>query len=98
MKRHFISFLLIFLFQQAAGQEYYLLVGTYDSPKSEGIYVYKFNSNDGSVKEISHVKTSNPSFLAISVNKKYVYSVNETGDSTGKGGGVSSFSFNKKTG
>ncbi|HMK26641.1 MAG TPA: lactonase family protein [Chitinophagaceae bacterium] len=98
MKKHFISFLLIFLLLRATGQEYYLLVGTYDSPKSEGIYVYKFNSKDGSVREISHVKTSNPSFLAIPVNQKYVYSVNETGDSTGKGGGVSSFSFNKKTG
>jgi 6-phosphogluconolactonase len=98
MKRHFFSFLLIFLLQQAAGQEHYLLVGTYDSPKSEGIYVYKFNSNDGSVKEISHVKTSNPSFLAVSDNQKFVFAVNETGDSTGKGGGVISFSFNKKTG
>lgn len=80
------------------GQEHYLVVGTYDSPKSEGIYVYKFNSNDGTAKEISHVKTANPSFLAISPNQQYVYAVNETADSTGKGGGVTSFSFNKKTG
>ncbi len=90
----FCSF--IFLFSTA--QESYLLVGTYDSPKSEGIYVYKFNSSDGSAKEISHVKTSNPSFLAISPNEKYVYAVNENADSTGKGGRVSSFSFDKKTG
>ena len=86
----------VFLFCRA--QESYLLVGTYDSPKSEGIYVYKFNSIDGSVKEISHIKTSNPSFLAISPNEKYVYAVNETADSTGKGGRVSSFSFDKKQG
>jgi 6-phosphogluconolactonase len=98
MKRHFISFFLVFLLLQAAAQEHYLLVGTYDSPKSEGIYVYKFNSTDGSVKEISHVKTSNPSFLAVAGNQKYIYAVSENGDSTGKGGGVISFSFNKKTG
>jgi hypothetical protein len=33
--------------------------------KAKGSNVYRFNSNDGSVKEISHVKTSNPSFLAV---------------------------------
>ena len=98
MKRYFISFLLIFLLLQVAGQEHYLLAGTYDSPNSEGIYVYKFNSSDGSVKEVSHVKTPNPSFLAVSCNQKYVYAVNETADSTGRGGGVTSFSFNKKNG
>ncbi|HEY6062357.1 MAG TPA: lactonase family protein [Chitinophagaceae bacterium] len=98
MKRQFISFLLIFLLLEAAGQEHYLLVGTYDSPKSEGIYVYKFNSTNGSVKEVSHIKTPNPSFLAISGDQKFVYAVNETADSSGRGGGVTSFSFNKKTG
>jgi 6-phosphogluconolactonase len=98
MKRCFISFLLLFLLLRVNGQVHYLFIGTYDSPKSEGIYVYTFNSNDGTVKEISHIKTSNPSFLAVSGNQKYIYAVNETGDSTGKGGGVSSFSFNKKTG
>jgi len=87
---------LVFLF--AAAQDSYLVVGTYDSPKSEGIYVYRFNSTNGTAKEVSHIKTSNPSFLTISPNQKYVYAVNENADSTGRGGGVSSFSFNKKTG
>jgi len=94
-----IVFLLCSLFfYPTLAQENYLLVGTYDSPKSEGIYVYKFNSSDGSAKEISHVKTSNPSFLAVSPDEKYVYAVNEMADSTGKGGRVSSFSFDQKTG
>lgn len=97
MKRHFLLFFLVFWLLPAAAQEHYLLVGTYDSPKSEGIYVYKFNSTDGSVKEISHVKTSNPSFLAVAGNQKYIYAVSESGN-TAKGGGVISFSFNKKTG
>ena len=98
MKRSLIYFLLVILSLQAVGQEHYLIVGTYDSPKSEGIYVYKFNSYDGSVKEVSHIKTPNPSFLAVSGNQKFVYAVNENADSTGKGGGVTSFSFNKKNG
>lgn len=79
-------------------QENYLLVGTYNSPKSEGIYVFRFNSNDGSFAPVSSVKTSNPSFLAISPDEKYVYAVNEKGDSTNKGGVICSFSFDKKTG
>lgn len=98
MKRYFISFLLIFLSLQSAGQEHFLLAGTYDSPKSEGIYVYKFNSNDGSVKEISHVKTSNPSFVAVSPDERFVYAVHETAPQDGKGGDIATFAFNKETG
>jgi 6-phosphogluconolactonase len=98
MNRCLASFILIFLTPFAIGQDHYLLVGTYDSPKSEGIYVYKFNSNDGSVKKVSHTKTPNPSFLAVSPDQKFVYAVNETADSTGKGGGITSFSFNKNDG
>lgn len=93
-----LSLLLILVAGRLSAQEYYMLVGTYDSPKSEGIYVYKFSSSDGTVKELNHVKTSNPSFLAVSPDKKYVYAVNEINDSSGKGGRVSSFSFNNKTG
>jgi 6-phosphogluconolactonase len=98
------SILLTFLFGTAAAQtvpvreDQYLIVGTYDSPTSEGVYVYKFNSANGSAKEVSHIKSSNPSFLAVSPNKKYVYAVNENADSTGRGGSVTSFSFNKKNG
>jgi 6-phosphogluconolactonase len=90
--------LLSFVFNYTNAQDYYLLVGTYDSPKSEGIYVYSFNKRDGSAKEISHVKTANPSYLAVSPNQKYVYAVNENADSTGTGGGVTAFILNKKSG
>lgn len=93
-----LTLLATFFVFSIKAQNTYLLVGTYDSPKSEGIYVYSFNSKDGSAKVVSHIKTSNPSFLAISPNQKYVYAVNENADSTGKGGGVSSFAFDKKEG
>ena len=79
-------------------QEHYMIVGTYDSPKSEGIYVYKFNSADGSVKEISHVKNPNPSFVAVSPNERFVYAVHETAPRDGKGGDIAAFAFNKETG
>lgn len=79
-------------------QDYYLLVGTYNSSESEGIYVFKFNSSNGKAEAVSHTKTSNPSFLTVSSNQKLVYAVNENADSAGKGGAVSSFRFDNKTG
>ncbi len=98
MKNKITLLFCLLTFLYAGAQESYLLVGTYDSPKSEGIYVFTFNSSTGSSKEISHVKTSNPSFLAISPDEKYVYAVNEKGDSTGKAGKIVSYSFDRKTG
>ena len=80
-----------------APNEKYMIVGTYTGGKSEGIYVYRFNTTDGSSQEVSHIKSSNPSYLAISSNKKFVYAVNENHDND-NGGQVSAFSFDKKTG
>lgn len=93
-----LSLFISLCFSTTQAQNYYMLVGTYDSPKSEGIYVYDFNSTAGTAKEISHVKTSNPSFLAVSKNNNFVYAINENADKNNKGGGVSSFSFNNKLG
>jgi 6-phosphogluconolactonase len=73
--------------------DHYLLAGTYTSGKSEGIYIYKFNTATGESKLISAAKTSNPSFLAVSPDQKYVYAVNENAP-----GAVTSFSFDKPTG
>lgn len=76
-------------------QEKTLLVGTYTGKKSEGIYVYKFNTSTGEMKKVSSTFTENPSYLALSPDKKFLYSVNENGD--GKGG-VSAFSFDDASG
>ena len=81
--------------QVVTAQEKYLLVGTYTGKKSEGIYVYKFNTSTGEMKKVSSVKTENPSYLAVSNDKKFVYSVNENGNDKGA---VSAFSFDESTG
>ncbi len=82
----------------AFAQEHdYLLVGTYTTGKSKGIYVYDFNSKDGSVKIVDSAKTPNPSFLAVSPNQKFVYAVFEEGQNQG-GGKVASFRFDKSAG
>lgn len=77
--------------------EYYLITGTYTGEKSKGIYVHTFNTEDGSFKEISHVETPNPTFLAVSADEKFVYAVNEISDND-NGGFVNTYSFDKQTG
>ncbi len=98
MKNIFISAIVAIALLFPAAKENYLIVGTYTGGKSEGVYVYKFNSTDGSYKEVSHIKTSNPSYVAVSPNQKFVYAVHEDAASNGKGGEISAFAFNKKTG
>ena len=97
MKNLLLIFALPFMLFPDNPKENYLIVGTYTGGKSEGIYVYKFNSEDGSFKEVSHVKTSNPSFVTVSPDEKFVYAVHEDGKN-GNGGEVSAFSFNKENG
>lgn len=91
-------FILFFTVRFTVAQQYYMLAGTYDSPQSEGIYVYKFNSDSGTLQPVSMVKVSNPSYLTVSPDKKYIYAVGETGGPSGKEGRVHSFGFNKKNG
>jgi 6-phosphogluconolactonase len=81
----------------AQKKENYLLIGTYTGAKSQGIYVYRFNSLTGDFDSVSMIKTSNPSFLAVSPDQKFVYAVHENANN-GKGGEVAAFSFNKEDG
>lgn len=73
----------------------YLLAGTYTTGGSEGIYVYQFDTISGHSEYISMVKVTNPSYLTVSKDEKYVYSVSETADGTAS---ANAFSFNKGNG
>ena len=87
------------LLTSAQNNEIYMLVGTYTSPgKSEGIYVYKFNTLTGESTPVSSAPIQNPSYLSISPNEKYVYAVQEVDAKVPGGGKVSSFTFNKADG
>lgn len=83
--------------QSDSSRYFHLIVGTYTSGKSEGIYVYRFDSKTG---ELNHTYTAkgveNPSFIALSPDAKYLYAVNEV--SGEKEGSVSAFRFNQQTG
>ena len=98
MKYFIILFVLLSVRVASAQQKdktYNLFVGTYTQPgKSDGIYVYTFNSSTGELTTKSKITDiKNPSFLAISHDRKHVYSVNEMSEGT-----VSAFSFNSQTG
>ncbi|MEP7280296.1 MAG: lactonase family protein [Bacteroidota bacterium] len=78
-------------------QKSYLLIGTYTGGKSEGIYVYDFNSLTGDAVYRSKIKAPNPSYLTVSPNEQHVYAAFEQGSRNG-GGKVGAYSFDKKTG
>jgi 6-phosphogluconolactonase (cycloisomerase 2 family) len=73
----------------------YMLVGTYTSGASEGIYVYRLDEETGAAEYVSEAKAVNPSYLAVSANERYVYSVGESGRNEAV---AYAFSFDKKTG
>lgn len=81
-------------------REMLLYVGTYTAKESEGIYVYKFDAETGSLSKLHVVKpVEQPSFLAIDKNRKFLYAVNETEDYEGKkSGAVSAFAIDRETG
>ena len=71
--------------------DYYLYTGTYTRKGSEGIYVHQFNSKTGDFKLISIAKgVTNPSFLAVSPDQNFLYSL-----SGSKGDSVKAFSIQK---
>lgn len=69
---------------------YKLLVGTYNTDKSEGIYALTLDKNGRAISKTLLAKTDNPSFLAFSPDRKQVYAVNESAES-----GVTAFGFDK---
>ena len=78
-------------------QDVTLFIGTYTGTGSKGIYVYRFNTTTGKATWVSNTDSViNPSYLAVSNNGKFVYSVTESG---GKfPGKISAFAFNETTG
>jgi 6-phosphogluconolactonase len=84
--------------QSAEPGKYWVFVGTYTNGKSKGIYRMTLDTASGKLSEpVLAAEVSNPSFLAVHPTKKYLYAVNE-GPGPGKGGGVTAFALDPKTG
>ncbi|TNJ45289.1 lactonase family protein [Tamlana fucoidanivorans] len=72
------SFILSFVFLTSNSQDIPLYIGTYTSGNSEGIYKMTFNTKTGVLHDLQlAVKAENPSFLAFSPKKNYLYAVGE---------------------
>ncbi len=82
-------------FSIAQSPKYHILVGTYTSTgKSDGIYVYEFDDQTGALSYKSKITgISNPTYLAVSPNRKQVYSVSED-----KTQAINSFNYDSKSG
>lgn len=72
--------------QDGNTQKFY--VGTYTSEGAEGIYLCDFNYESGEISLNKIFKgVNNPSFLKISPDRKYLYSISEIADAIEKSGG-----------
>jgi 6-phosphogluconolactonase len=85
--------------------KYLFYVGTYTNDggkptESKGIYAYRYDANTGEVTSLGlAAETTNPSFLAVHPNGKFLYAVNEVSNYNGpNSGGVSAFSVDRATG
>jgi len=80
--------------------EYDVFVGTYTTGGSEGIYAYRFDATSGELKAINKTGgVSNPSYLAVDPQQRYLFAVNEISKFDGQSSGaVSAFSIDAKTG
>ena len=72
-----------------------VFIGTYTDGASDGIYRAVLDHASGGLRDLRHVAiTTNPSFLALHPNGRYLYAVNETGDFQGeKSGALTSFAI-----
>lgn len=86
--------------KKQAVTQYLLYVGAYTQNDTEGIAIYKFDPMSGNLDYVSTESgVVNPSYLAISDDKKTLLAVNEVGEFDGKpSGAVSAFAIGKQSG
>jgi hypothetical protein len=71
----------------AQAADWTAFIGTYTGPESRGIYSFRFDSASGKLTGPSlAVESSNPSFLAVHPNRRYLYAANEN-----QNGSISAF-------
>lgn len=75
--------------------EHTMLVGTYTSGSSKGIYTFRFNEATGLAAPLSEIAIPNPSYLTLSPDERFVYAVSEQNDTTAA---LYAFAFDKEKG
>lgn len=94
------SFLLVTLPHTVHGESRTVWIGTYSQRGSGGIYALQMDMESGRLGAPAvAAKATNPSFLALHPNGKFLYAVAEIGQFGGKpGGGVRGFALGGKPG
>jgi len=82
---------------------YFVYVGTYtegEGATGKGIYLFRYNADTGDVHPLGlAAETTNPSWVTLHPNGRFLYSVNEVQKYQGpNSGGVSAFSVDQATG
>src|SRR4051812_19499403 len=80
--------------------EYWTFFGTYTGAKSKGIYAAKFDTRTGKfgAPQLA-AEMTNPTFVAVHPNGKWLYAIGEVGNFSGKkSGSVAAFSIDAASG
>ncbi len=97
-----LSIAILISFATAQGGKYLMYVGTYtqDKSSSKGIYAYRYDSATQEITPLGlAAETTNPSWIAVHPNGRFLYAVNEIQNYNGpNSGGVSAFSIDRSTG
>lgn len=80
---------------EEADPELTMLIGTYTSGESNGIYSFRFNEETGVTTPLSETEVENPSYLVPSADGKFVYAVSEFNDERAA---ANAFAFDKDNG
>ncbi len=92
--RHlFLGLFLLFALSGCKSNKMLIAIGTYTDSGSIGIYLCETDGASGYVKIVDSAAQVNPSFLCISPDKRALYAVTETEDSTA---GVTAYSIDLK--
>lgn len=75
-----------------AEQELTMIVGTYTSGDSKGLYSFRFNEENGTATALSEAEVENPSYLVPSADGKFIYAVSEFSNEQAA---ANAFAFNK---
>ena len=80
------------------GKSVPLIIGTYTAKESKGIYRCDFNTSTGELSRPQLIaEVDNPSFMALSEDKKFLYAVSEGGNNPSSALNAVSYDANKGT-
>lgn len=102
MRPLFIPLLLIMATVTSSARELLVYIGTYTKTTSKGIYAGRFDPETGKLGELTlAAETANPSFVALSPDRRFLYAVSEGAGAEFNGkpsGSVNAYAINPADG